>query len=498
MPVVLASQSPLDVNASYGYGAAQASQQGLSAMTGMAGHVLDVYSNRQRYGAEMAIADQRARQSGAETAYRQMSENQNLQNTFESRQSIQANSDNAEMARTQAKIEGQRMLQSEELSQKETMRLQKLKQAKGAIEEQRSSGYITDQEARDLTLQVQTGIDPLDQRRASAAIRHQEEQDKKIREDIVKQQHIEQANSEFRAKKLPDRIVDVPMEDGTTVRMYEQKPGIFAPVPKNSQTGAEKPVKPFDAAAAVKQSEAYAKGKGLEKDSPEWNKEVQDQFEKAKIDHWKKENPQIQSMTPATEADQAAAAAGGQAAGGQQQGPTVEQVKAQQRQVGANAAKTILQSVDQRFALGGTPEERSKAIKESIDALPPDVKQHVQPPFDLPGMTSPVAEGGKGAKAMAATPEQKEKLAGITKLVNLTSQLPIPDEQKTRYNSMAQELALLLSQYGSEEQMPDDKRQRYEQIKNTFRGLTMPQTPKPAPSKPAESVPLEWGAFPMY
>lgn len=143
--------------------------------------------------------------------------------------------------------------QGQELSQREVMRLQQLKQAVGTVDEQQQNGQITPEEADQYKMMLKSGIDPLDQRLKAAKVQQQQQVAAAMMHQNAQQTSMEGMDSAQRAKQFETRTI--PATDNHPAGWLDHK-GDFQPFEKGGKAGAEKPI---DYMAATQHAESALK-----------------------------------------------------------------------------------------------------------------------------------------------------------------------------------------------------------------------------------------------
>ncbi len=111
---------------------------------------------------------------------------------------------------------------SDPLTQSENLRLQRLQNARSLIQQQVSDGTLTNEDANNLLIQAQTGIDPLkgQQERAQAKLRDQQMQALQQQQQMATQ--AEQEATVFRAKSMEQRTSHIYAPDGSYIGSHIQ------------------------------------------------------------------------------------------------------------------------------------------------------------------------------------------------------------------------------------------------------------------------------------
>jgi hypothetical protein len=108
----------------------------------------------------------------------------------------------------QQRFQLQAELQATELTQAEQMRMQRLQHARTAVQADVDAGRLTPEEGADLVTQINTGLNPLQNRQAAAQVRHQEAQDRLLQEQANRQIQLMQRQMDaLNPDNFPNRVV---------------------------------------------------------------------------------------------------------------------------------------------------------------------------------------------------------------------------------------------------------------------------------------------------
>lgn len=210
MPIVFEQPQPINMGISAGAGALQQYESDRSFYQKQ--QQIQQQAQQQRFQQELAAAQFQASQVPS--------------------QKDQWQADQASEGQKQ-KYDLQAQLQQTELTQAETMRLSRLKNALGQVA---ADDNLSDSEKADAITKLKTGIDPLQQRAAQTKQKQEELQFKAMQAQMVQQETIAQANAVFRAKSMEERVAVVKHpETGEELHMFEEKPGHWAPIPWGSE-----------------------------------------------------------------------------------------------------------------------------------------------------------------------------------------------------------------------------------------------------------------------
>lgn len=114
---------------------------------------------------------------------------------------------NAEADQQRNRFNLQAQLSELELTQQEKIRLQRMKNAIGTIA---TDPTLTDQEKADFTLQLKTGIDPMEKRNAAARIKSETAQREALIENTRMQAAIREETLKFQAQSFDDKRRVIP------------------------------------------------------------------------------------------------------------------------------------------------------------------------------------------------------------------------------------------------------------------------------------------------
>lgn len=222
MPVVIEQPSPMSPDIMGNAGRADAMQRGTGTLAGM----YETQMNNQARAAEAAA--QISFQASAETqrnlrtgADRQFGEEMDWRKLQESRQ---VSPRDEFMASQDIKSQNHRAelgawLQNQEMSQAETIRLQRMEAAVGAVN---ADPNMTDDERVDLITQLRTGIDPMRQRLEATQMKLKNSQSQKIMEEAARQEVFRNEGDTIWAKYAKNGIATIPDMEGNQ-RQYVRK-----------------------------------------------------------------------------------------------------------------------------------------------------------------------------------------------------------------------------------------------------------------------------------
>jgi hypothetical protein len=185
-------------------------------------------------------------------------------------------------ASSQQHAQLQSWLQGQELSQAESMRLQRMQNALGDIQ---ADPNLDDESKTNLMTQLKTGIDPLRQRVENSKAKMQEQQAQQVLHANAQQTSMENMDAASRSAEFQKRVVSLPdPQTGEMRPFYTDHKGDLKAIPfdegKAKPAAAEKPEKPWDAVHEQKQAEAEAEmlvkkaNPGFEMKDPEADKDL--------------------------------------------------------------------------------------------------------------------------------------------------------------------------------------------------------------------------------
>ncbi len=136
------------------------------------------------------------------------------------------------------RAQNQMAVNQEELNQAEKLRLQRLQQGLSAVQEQIDNGILTPEEGNALRLQVQTGINPLQQRQQAAQTAHIESQTKQAFQQMHIQQQMYQQRQELDAQGAASRMQTIWLPNGDQLHVLQGANGELHPMGR-SQGGSD-------------------------------------------------------------------------------------------------------------------------------------------------------------------------------------------------------------------------------------------------------------------
>lgn len=276
MPIVYEPPQPFSPAISQGYGAAEQGIQDLPLIQ----HAQDqrATDRRMQFQAQVqnnALAAQAGQQNAdraAAEAARGAAVREGAYQFDESRRPSARDFFQADLGfqQTQQRFALHAAMQKEELSTAETMRLQRLQQAKGTIQQQVDEGQLTPEEGNALMTQAQTGINPLQQRQAAAKVKLEESQNQLEMDKHARMMIQDNEAKKFYAKTFAERVaVWNDPETGKPIHFYEAKPGQWEPV-KNPEVAAEKSAKEAANLDAIRLKDYSTQVQRIEKANEAW------------------------------------------------------------------------------------------------------------------------------------------------------------------------------------------------------------------------------------
>ncbi len=124
-------------------------------------------------------------------------------------QQLQNSSQNFQMAHQERGAQLQAQLAETHLSQAEDMRRQRLERQVNYVQEQAAAGSLSPQEAQDYTMQLQTGLDPLQRKAQQASILQHQWQTYQIQDQVAQHATMRAQNDTFAANALPNATVPI-------------------------------------------------------------------------------------------------------------------------------------------------------------------------------------------------------------------------------------------------------------------------------------------------
>jgi hypothetical protein len=183
MPIVFGPAQPIG-DASIGN--AQAMAQNNSTIAGLMRAVAEAYQNRQNNSVRLSIADQQARQSGAETAFTQMARNQNERNKLDFENTRESGENATAIERAQIAADNQLELQNRKFTQADQIRKQKLEAGHAWVDAQQ----LTPEERQQFHAMINSQLTPLQVQESNSKQKYYKE-----KQDQVMVQSQLQANA---------------------------------------------------------------------------------------------------------------------------------------------------------------------------------------------------------------------------------------------------------------------------------------------------------------
>jgi hypothetical protein len=287
MPIVYATPEPFAPGISSAYGAAEQFSRDAPAIIGAASHAADIQAqanaraDQMRFAYAQANAESQDRRAALYGRSQEMNANREQQALDIGATLTQRNDEalleaNTRMLQQQQGAVLQNWLNGQDLSQKESMRLQ---QMKAAVADVQASNLPNDQKM-DAILKLKTGIDPLEQRLNTSKQRLMKSQADENEAQTAMLAQRTTTMAKVNSMTAPDRIHDAltpeaqaeidsqnlnPFERDAAIKAAKragkfdrftiEPDGSMKHVPRTKETAAEKP---FDVAKAVKNAQHEA------------------------------------------------------------------------------------------------------------------------------------------------------------------------------------------------------------------------------------------------
>lgn len=274
MPIVFRGPDPVAPEIAAAYGAAQVSQQNLPQLAQQYAQQAQMAQQRNLQTAQLGLqareGDLNRMTQGAnivrDDAARQQALQQQNQQAFAR---INAEQDQtyfqaeAAAARQRQGAELQAWLNQQDLSQKEKMRLERMRNAIGEVESLVSSKQLTEEEAANYMIELKTGIDPIQHRLQAEHARKWKEQADQAAKVAKVQADIGKMTAEEQVKYLKSSII--PLGEGFFAerQLDGTFKSVYHPPPKEEKPAASKPGpfqydRPFQYSDYQKEAEAEA------------------------------------------------------------------------------------------------------------------------------------------------------------------------------------------------------------------------------------------------
>lgn len=249
MPIVFAQPQPLDAAAAFQAGRQQGQLAAGAAAARQQAVLADYFTAAANRDAAHASQneDRELRASAGNADRAAMLENAGRNRLFQLQENEQQNQQRQAQMRLHAD------LQNVELSQTEAVRLQRMRQAVGAVN---ADDSLAPDEKASLIQQLQTGINPLQQRVAAARVKQEEVQTQMMLGQAQKVAALQSATGATRAALFESQVHRRP--DGNDY--FVDSKGDLKLLEKPDPVKGEKvkPPEPFDWAKELKQAEAEA------------------------------------------------------------------------------------------------------------------------------------------------------------------------------------------------------------------------------------------------
>ena len=367
-------------------------------------------------------------------------------------QQMQANQIAADSAQQRAQLDAHLIIQQSDLSQKEAMRLQQMKQA---IADVNTSDSLSPSEKADYITQLQTGISPLEQRAAATKVKQQQLQNQQMMQQAHVMAGLTSANEATRAASFASRTIKVPQPDGSVIQGWLDHKGDFQEFKTKKDDSEEKQQKRDD--LEQKRQDALQKRRDtlVDKARKEYVDADQDAHALATKQMMERDEDK-KPIYPRLQTDE----------GYGQLHRAIMNGKGMGQNIDEHVAKRLAQDDKNSGVSGGQPAATPTA---KSDAKPWNPNE----PKDL-------------------TPDQATIQSAFesTRAKIMSSQLPAP--QKSAYANAIEESKQLVSQYGSPDKMKEISQQAYRRYTDLKKFMeTMPPLTQQAPESqtpPANSV----------
>lgn len=469
MPVVFAQPSPIS-----GSGAAQQWSHDMSGIAQLASIVAQNNRTQAELQGQFNTQDLRGRQESAQLAYR----TQNAAAEEEMNRRNQGSEFESQLQSESIKQQNQAQLQawvnSQDMTQKEQMRL---KQLQSQVSDVNADPNLSPDEKSQMILQMKTGIDPLNEKLKNTKLKQEQEQlAQQVKWGQIAGAH-NVAGQATEAQAIGGMLWTDPQ---TQTRFYRKRTGEIVPFYKpgvghlnadGTPLGAGGDTMP-GAAMSVKDdmsiyNQAHKEAMDIYGSQLKGTKGADGQVSKPTMSpqDFRDEVQKLYDMhkqrltggrqLPGQVSRDVSGSVGKLAAGdggGAMSGPALSSV-------GGMIDAAHSQFPDLPGGIGNPL--RIQAIKDQVKQLPDSVQKQVQMPFNLyaknPDMTAP----------------QK---AQVDAWKSLSQMLPVAAQPAIN------QAVSLLAKYGAPSQMPPQVRQQYEQIKNSLNPANQQQ---PQPQQPA-------------
>lgn len=273
MPIVYAQPDPMSPAISSQYGAAQQFSQDapsiIGARTAAARMQQDAQQEEARLALSRQVADAQAQDrraalyTGSQIAQADRQQQaMNVGAALENRLDLQSMEGQQRIAQIQEHAAASEWLNRQDMTQREAMRLQKLKAAVDEVKSSRLSPEMKDA----AILKLRTEIDPLEMRMKQTMTRQAEMRGQMMEAEMARAKRVELQNQQFEAEAKKQGMGILMWADPETGKPHpliqNPKTGVWYN-PLSGGTGgassaAASTVKPFDVAEARKQAEARA------------------------------------------------------------------------------------------------------------------------------------------------------------------------------------------------------------------------------------------------
>lgn len=206
MPIVFAQPEPLAPSISQGAGAADQWSRDFPTLERQQTSIADNYIQAARIAAQHSGQVYQAAAAGQQqqAAMQAQANAQGSQQMHQSQMLAQQQSGQAGLQQQHADL--QQQLASTALSQGESLRLQRLRSALGSVKEQVDTGNLTADEGNAMSLQIQTGINPLQQRQAAAQQQQMELQRRLMEQHVAQNDRLEHEQATYQNQNAQDHV----------------------------------------------------------------------------------------------------------------------------------------------------------------------------------------------------------------------------------------------------------------------------------------------------
>lgn len=229
MPIVIAQPDMVSPQISTGYGAAEEWDKWAPHMVAQQEAISRANIASAQIQSQASQAAAALQQHGQMFSAQQQAQQREQQYAGEQAITQQAYGIQGQLQQQQQHAELAAWVNSQEMTQADNLRLQRLNQSLSAVQEGVASGQYTPQEAMDLTMQLRTGIDPLQQRLKQQQVKQEAMQTKAIEQKMAQQKTAQIENEKFEA--------DLKEKGYGVLKMVDPNTGQVHTLIQNPQTG---------------------------------------------------------------------------------------------------------------------------------------------------------------------------------------------------------------------------------------------------------------------